>query len=424
MIILHIAILYIVYRYMRCFFDSAQIRKNSESAAYGFYFLISCLFHAKCSEPVINFAASIVFVFLLTQIYPGKQGKKLIAAFLIQGMNILCETAAIYLVYDGGIGEARNTRVYYLMFLLMYVCERIIEKFGIRNMRDNIALKHWDLLIFLPIITVIVMFIMITADIQNRYVGVTVSVGMILLNLIVFYICDELVGAYTRLEEGAIVERQLESYSNQLDVIMKSEEKVRGLRHDLKHHLNELLLMAEADRAADIRDYVRDMQVYMTYEREYASSGNTDIDSLINLMLDKAKNELENVKCKVSVPQEIDIPSFDWNIILGNLLDNAISAAKESDDKFLQIKISYQRGILFISIKNSYSGTRMKAGDRYITTKSYDRTDRTQVHGMGIQNVKRIVEKYNGSIELSDENGIFDVKVLMYVSMKTGGKEL
>lgn len=400
---------------MHCFFDTAQVRKSTELAAYGFYFITVWLVSSQYGKSVISFAAGMVFIFLLTQIYPGKQGKKLVAAFLLQGMNILCEVAALYLVYDR---DGSGPEVYYLMFLLMFVCERIIEKFGIRNMRESTALKHWDLLIFLPIITVAVLFIMLSADIGNQYVGVTVSIGMILLNLIVFYICDELVGAYTRLEESALVERQLESYSNQLDVIMKSEEKVRGLRHDLKHHLSEILMMADADRTTEIKDYVRDMQVYMTCEREYASSGNTDIDSLINLMLDKAKSELKSVKCKVSVPQELDIPSFDWNIILGNLLDNAISAARNSGDKILHIKINYQRGILFIHIKNSYDGDLVRVDGRYITTKNYDRTDRAQNHGMGIKNVKRIVEKYKGTTEISDENGVFDVRILMYVSIK------
>jgi len=400
---------------MHCFFDTAQVRKSTELAAYGFYFITVWLVSSQYGKSVISFAAGMVFIFLLTQIYPGKQGKKLVAAFFLQGMNILCEGAALYLVYDR---DGSGPEVYYLMFLLMFVCERIIEKFGIRNMRESTALKHWDLLIFLPIITVAVLFIMLSADIGNQYVGVTVSIGMILLNLIVFYICDELVGAYTRLEESALVERQLESYSNQLDVIMKSEEKVRGLRHDLKHHLSEILMMADADRTTEIKDYVRDMQVYMTYEREYASSGNTDIDSLINLMLDKAKSELKSVKCKVSVPQELDIPSFDWNIILGNLLDNAISAARNSGDKILHIKINYQRGILFIHIKNSYDGDLVRVDGRYITTKNYDRTDRAQNHGMGIKNVKRIVEKYKGTTEISDENGVFDVRILMYVSIK------
>lgn len=418
MLFLQIASLYIVYRYMHCFFETTKVNRTRELLSYGFYFASEYLVVRRSNLPVIDVTTSILLLYLLTQIYPGKQGKKLLATFLIQGMNMFCEVAVVFLLNDnGGDGEYGSGSVY-IVVLLMFLCERLIEKFGIRNMRERTSLKHWDLLIFLPLISVIIVFALITSGIDNRYVGVTISVGIILLNLIVFYICDELVGAYIRLEESALVERQLESYSNQLDVLMKSEEKVRGLRHDLKHHLNEILMMADKNKAADIKDYIRNMQMYMTNENEYVSSGNTDIDSLLNLMLNKAKSELKKVKCKVSVPCELDIQAFDWNIILGNLVDNAIRAAKESEEGFLYIKISYQRGILLINIKNSYHGELVKTDDKYISTKEYDRTDPSQLHGLGIKNVKKIVEKYNGSIEIEDEDGVFDVRILMYVAVK------
>lgn len=65
--------------------------------------------------------------------------------------------------------------------------------------------------------------------------------------------------------------------------------------------------------------------------------------------------------------------AFDWNIILGNLMDNAIEAAEKSEDRFLQIRIRYQRGMLFIQIRNSYSGERIMSEGRYLSTKDYDR---------------------------------------------------
>lgn len=425
MVLLFIAILYVIYRYMHCFFDTTNVKRFVELAAYIVYFAAVYLVRSWYGNAGMNLVINVILVFMLTQIYPGKQGKKLLAAVLIQGMNMLCETAAVYLLYDSAmdgkqIGDIAvyGNGMYYLIFLLMYVCERVIERFGIKNMRESTALKHWDLLLFMPVLTAAVMLIIITADIRNRYVGLTVSVGLILLNLIVFYVCDELVGAYTRLEESALVERQLESYSNQLDVIMKSEEKVRGLRHDLKHHLSELQLMADAERTDEIKTYVRDMQIYMACEREHVSSGNTDIDSLLNLMLDRAKNELSDMRFRVSVPNKLDIQAFDWNIILGNLLDNAIGAAVKSREKLLHIKINYQRGILFIHIKNSYSGMLVRTSNRYLTTKQYDRTDTSQMHGIGLENVRKIVEKYNGTIEIDDADGMFDVRILMYVSAR------
>ena len=35
-------------------------------------------------------------------------------------------------------------------------------------------------------------------------------------------------------------------------------------------------------------------------------------------------------------------------------------------------------------------------------------------HGIGLQNVKKIVEKYNGTVVVSDENNIFHVNIMMY----------
>ena len=118
------------------------------------------------------------------------------------------------------------------------------------------------------------------------------------------------------------------------------------------------------------------------------------------------------------MPQELDISAFDWNIILGNLMDNAIEAARRSRDKFLQLKVHYQKGMLFIAIRNSFDGELLKAQERYLSTKDYDREDESQVHGLGIRNVRRIVEKYNGSMEISDCGHIFEVRILMYVSIK------
>ncbi len=44
-------------------------------------------------------------------------------------------------------------------------------------------------------------------------------------------------------------------------------------------------------------------------------------------------------------------------------------------------------------------------------------------HGIGLQIVKRVVRNYNGNIEVSDEDHIFDVKIMLYmILMSNCGK--
>lgn len=403
---------------MHCFFDTVRVSRGRDLEAYALYLAAVCLVDALPAAPPVKFITDSLFLYLLAQIYHGTQGKKLLAAALIQGMNLFGEALSVYMLYDCKVDGNYGRGMYYIIFLLMYLCERVMEKFCIRNIKEDASLKHWDLLVFLPVISVSVLFVLITFETKSRYIGSAVSAGMICLNLIVFYICDELVGAYIKLKERAIMARQLESYSNQLSVVMRSEEKVRGLRHDLKHHLGEISVLAERGQVHEIAAYVRDMQENLLNEGEYASSGNADIDSLVNLMIERARRELGSVRCRVCVPQELDISAFDWNIILGNLMDNAIDAAKKSEDRLLQLKVHYRKGMLFIELKNSYSGELLRTQERYLSTKDYDRSDESQVHGLGLRNVGQIVEKYNGSMEIDDAGGIFEVRILMYVSVR------
>lgn len=411
MIGFHAAQLYLIFRYLHCFFGRKQATIRRSAAMSVVYLAIVCLMDTLSCQYIVQ----IVLIDLLAQLYHGKQGKKLFAAFLIQGMNLLCEILAVCLLYDGRVDGVYDTAMYYAIFLFMYLCERIMEKFCIRHIKEDTALRHWDLLIFLPIISVIIAFVLIAFDRMDREIGAVVSAGLISLNLIVFYICDELVGAYVKLKERAMVEQQLESYSNQLNIVMKSEECVRGLRHDLKNHLSELLLMAEGNRTQEIAGYVRTMQRELTNEKEHISSGNAAVDSLMNLKLEQAKKVLSHVRCRISVPQELQIQAFDWNIILGNLMDNAIRAAAESEEKLLDIHISYQRGMLLIQMKNSYCGALVRCGDRYLSTKEENGKEEEQIHGLGMKNVKRIVQKYNGSMEVRDAGQLFEVRILMYV---------
>ena len=46
----------------------------------------------------------------------------------------------------------------------------------------------------------------------------------------------------------------------------------------------------------------------------------------------------------------------------------------------------------------------------YLTTKQ-----KTQNHGIGLKNVRRIVNQNHGTMQITDSDHIFDVKVMLYV---------
>lgn len=348
-------ILYVFYKYMHYFLGTDNIQCIKEILSYLLMLLWLVFVNPSLPQHLESLSVFLI-VFLLTWQYEASFFKKLSLTLFIYASYVLCEMLIGYLlmVFDP-------------------------------NMRSDT---------FLTVKAIIILFVMYLWERTAELAG------------------EQIKKMQLAAAESESAKRQLAGYSNQMDVMKNSQEKVRGLRHDLKHHLNELMLLAEREDADEIKKYIRRMDDFMTYSKEYVSSGNADIDSLLNLMLDNAKKELGDVSCKVRIPKELSIEPFDLNVILGNLLDNAILAAKQTPEKYLKVRISYKTGMLFIHIENSYAGALVKEGKRYISTKE----DNTAVHGMGIINVQSIVEKYNGDMEIKDEKQIFQVRIVLYVS--------
>lgn len=348
-------------------------------------------------------------LYMVTQVYDGEQKKKILVSILVYGINMACDILSVYSFGNYVVREEYNEISAYITVLLISICEFIIERFLIKKKEILFTPPYWNVLILIPIISIIILFILLMNNLNNRVILVSVSAGILFINMLIFYLYNALLDTYIKLEENALFERQINSYANQLDVLMQSEEKISALRHDMKHHLNELLIMAEKNNNQQIMDYIQNMQAFIENKREYSNSGNKEVDSILNYMLNRAQEILDKVEYKISIPKELGIRLFDLNVIFGNLLENAIQAASESKDKWMTVLVKYEKGMLFIDIQNSYDNNVIKAGKDYLTTKM-----EVGKHGIGLQNVKRVVKNYHGNIEILDKDNIFHIKIMLY----------
>ena len=139
-----------------------------------------------------------------------------------------------------------------------------------------------------------------------------------------------------------------------------------------------------------------------------SSIGNRDIDSLLNYKIQKAEQVLSAVESDIHVPMELMPKSFDINVILGNLLDNAIEAAQGSRRKWMKLVLRADRGVFLIHIANSCAGPPKRKAGRFLSTK-----ENAVEHGIGLQNVKRLIREYSGYLHQEYENGIYITTVIL-----------
>ena len=207
-----------------------------------------------------------------------------------------------------------------------------------------------------------------------------------------------------------MLEQSVKMYQNQFEIIETTQKNIRSLRHDIHNHMyliQEYIQKGEYDKA---KEYMKQIETAVYCAHEYVRSGNNEVDSILNYMLAKAYEIKSEVDISIEVPKENFMDTFDLNIVLSNLLENAITALKKTTDRKLTIYMKYNKGILYLKVHNTYDGVIQKRGNTYLSTK-----DNKAEHGLGMINIKQIVDKYYGSMKINTENGEFKTDIIMYV---------
>lgn len=184
--------------------------------------------------------------------------------------------------------------------------------------------------------------------------------------------------------------------------IKEKYDSVRSVKHDMVEHLISIRELNESGKQRELNEYIEEIERNIhEYKLKY-SVKNEVVDALLNHTLYEADKENITVEVEGELQEKCHIEIYDLCVIFSNLLNNAMDAAKVSDDKKIKLRVRQETG-LSIYIENSYKGERIKKKEGFASTKLYDGT-----HGYGLKNVKNSVKKYGGNVmEHLDENKFY-----------------
>lgn len=400
---------YAIYQFMELLHVPKAISQHIKLLVYIFFVALTSGGYYIFHNQILNIITNILGFCIISMLYQGKRIKKLVLALCIYAINVIIEGFVFSLT---GLYEEYNEMTRSIKECItsigIYLCVLILKRTYIKSSRClQMKFSIWAMLLSVPVISVIEMFSMWNTQ-NNNDMNISIEIiGIFVINLSIFYLYDALQDYYKQKAEKEEFRIAMEGYSNQIDVMKESWQKMRSLRHDLKHHLRELRFLAIQPQNGDsILSYVDEMERQMINNDEYVSSGNKDIDGTLNYFLQSAHNLLKQVKVQISVPEDMSIHNFTLNVILGNLLENAIRGAMESTKKYLYISIRAKQGILYVKIANSYGGSLHRKGKKLVTTKK-----NKQLHGIGLENVERIINEQNGEIEIGWDEKLFYANV-------------
>ena len=141
-------------------------------------------------------------------------------------------------------------------------------------------------------------------------------------------------------------------------------------------------------------------------------SGNPVTDVILQEFKEEAEKRGITFHSEFYYPADSDINAFDISIILNNALQNAIENTTEDRRNRKQVSIiSYRRNNAYIlEIRNSFTGSLQWNTDNRLPATSKPKTDG---HGYGLPNIRKVAEKYSGDIDITFEAGTFDLCVML-----------
>lgn len=407
---------YILYIFMGIFFKRDNINKLIEFISYILYFIVTSMIYIVIGIPVINVISSIVVFFGVSLNYKANLKHRLISITMIYFIMVSIETIVVLLTnyrhvsilipneYSSILGMISIKVITYTIALILNRNKKI-------NNSIKMAKTYWISILCIPVCSIYMLF-SIFSGINFMTLRVCMSViALLCINFFVFYLYEKLIDFFLEDKNRQIIYEQNYMYKKQFDTVQNHLKSVSTLKHDLKNHLFSLDLLIKERRNEEAVEYINSMFEICNREKEYSKSGNIIIDSILNSKLQNIESQEVKLDINVQIPPKVSITSFDLTIILGNLLDNAFEALTkvDSEKRYLRIWIKYNKGIFIINIKNSYEDALIETKRNLLTTK-----EDKFVHGIGLDNVKDVVNKNNGKIEITYDNEKFNIILMMY----------
>lgn len=403
--------IYLIYQFLKVFFsvEGSRFQIILRAVCFGLFFFINSagflFFHW---EAILVMISNLIGVFVITLTYSGKWGYRVSAAILIVTLNLICEELVYKFLLELNIGHIVVITMA-ISNLLFFMVILILQKISDFRHGENILFLEWLEIILIPVISIVIT--VVTFDRCRDEVAVMVGgIGLLILNIFVFYLFDHLVKLYRTQVQLMELEAQAQAYEKQLSVLAQSEEKISSLRHDMKNHIIALQQMAGKTKSKELQEYLRKMDSFTQTEGRFASTGDPFIDGFLNLKLSEAAAIASSeIICDIRIANNLVIDKMDFSILLGNLLDNAIQAMGKCEGrKQLNFLMEEKRGLLFVRLENSYTGAINKQNSVFLTTKK-----EKAMHGIGLKNVRRIVNKYEGILHFDYTDHRFTVELLL-----------
>lgn len=392
---------------IRQYLDSFLEKKKKSIIPYILSFLITSVSYFAFHNLFINLAATFIGVMIITMNYQADAIKRALLSTFILLTSSIIDMIAVFLLRHNPTGNNYDIMSSFLSVGLFLVSALVVKT---RNHHKNVSFysKKSAVLLVISVLIIISLYFISVDSIVTSSTVIILGIVLFIIDIVIISLYDDILEKYVTEQENNALREQMKIYENQQRINIVNEKRIRGIKHDMKHHCIEIADLAKKGKNQEILNYVGELTDYIN-DTSVVQTGVESIDGIVNFKIGEAIQRGIPIDTHIAIPDDLTISSFDMNIILGNLMDNAIEASEQVDDPSIKIEITYKVNCLFIKLINI---CRLNQKDEIIAhTSKRDKVN----HGYGLDNVRKAVEKYHGNMSPIFKDNLFIMEIILFL---------
>ena len=227
-------------------------------------------------------------------------------------------------------------------------------------------------------------------DAGNTVFMLLVLTAILLLFLLMHVIFYFTVSGLTAQKKAEARSRFLETQESQFAAQQRYMKETEKARHDFRHSIRTLSELYDAGDYEAVGNYLHQFVNAMPVNEVRYFCADTALNALLNYYDHITAQEQIAFSVQVRLPETLPVSDVDLCSMIGNILDNAVTACRKAEEKRIQLTVLTENASqLYIVAVNTFNGVVKQADGRYLST---DRRG----SGIGLSSVASTAESYGG----------------------------
>lgn len=237
-----------------------------------------------------------------------------------------------------------------------------------------------------------------------------VMVSLIAMNILVIFFMDDLAEKAKLKREKLMFEMDVKKQQEMYESLEKNVKQQRSISHEYRNNLLYIGGLLQKKEYDELSDYLKKLSDGNMAGEDVIDTNNPVVNIILNTKYYEAKRAGASFICKINDLAGITMMEGELILVLSNLLNNAIEAVEKCKGrKMIKLKTVIEDEKFIVSVKNTFDGNLRKDGERFLSTKR----ENNELHGIGIKNVIKVVEKYDGFYLFEPEGDEFSAIVII-----------